>query len=365
MIEVHIGRYIPRVVWTALLLLAAPAAAQVALPTDMAIVHDVLVPRSRALAFGEAPNVRITGVDVGVVILEQAARTTIDVHLRNGASRDQEVELLLPVPAGAAIRRFAFDGEAAEPTARLLPKAEASSTYNAFVAQVRDTALLEFAGHDLVRSSVFPVPARGSQQIRVTYDHLLERDGERVDYLLPRSESIGYDVPWTITVQVQSAHSLATLVSPSHDIETIRGASNRVSARLSDAAASEPGPFRLSYLLAGDGATTDNAFVPRQLGEDGTCVPSQPAADPRVAESNDEIVDLPTEYGILTEYTAFLALGGTDLSDRDDVMARAAANFQDRQAIERSSGLLIEASASPVGSPRAQARTRRQGSSSW
>jgi Ca-activated chloride channel homolog len=293
MIEVHIGRCITRVVWTALLLLAAPAAAQVALPTDMAIAHNVLVPQSRALAFGGAPNVRITGVDVGVVILEQAARTTIDVHLRNEAGRDQEAELLLPLPDGAAIRRFAFDGEAAEPTARLLPKAEASSTYHAIVARVRDPALLEFVGHDLVRSSVFPVPAGGTQQIRVTYDHLLARDGERVDYLLPRSESIGYDVPWTISVQVQSAHSLATLYSPSHDIETIRGASNRVSARLSDAAASEPGPFRLSYLLAGDGPTASLFAYPDATGHGGTFLllaglPA-PGAEPDAAAQRREV----------------------------------------------------------------------------
>ena len=236
----------------------------------MAIAHNVLVPQSRALAFGAAPNVRITGVDVGVTIVEQAARTTIDIHLRNEAGRDQEAEVLLPVPDGAAIRRFAYDGEATEPTARLLPKAEASSTYHGIGAQVRDPALLEFAGHDLVRSSVFPVPAGGTQQIRVTYDHLLARDGERIDYLLPRSESIGYDVPWTITVQVQSTRELATLYSPSHDVETVRGASNRVSAKLTGAAASEPGPFRLSYLLAGDGPTASLFAYPDATGGGGT-----------------------------------------------------------------------------------------------
>jgi len=58
---------------------------------------------------------------------------------------------------------------------------------------------------------VFPVPAGGIQQIRVTYDHLLVRDADRIDYLLPRSESVGYDVPWTVTVQVQSTHALSTL----------------------------------------------------------------------------------------------------------------------------------------------------------
>ncbi len=309
----RIGRCITRVTLTTLLILAAPAAAQVAQPTDLAIAHNVLVPQSRALAFGAAPNVRITGVDVGVVIVEQAARTTLDVHLRNGASVDQEAELLLPLPDGAAVRRFAFEGEAAEPTARLLPKAEASTTYHGIVAQVRDPALLEFAGHDLLRSAVFPVPAGGTQQIRVTYDHLLVRDADRIDYLLPRSESVGYDVPWTVTVQVQSTHALSTLYSPSHDIETVRGAANRVSARLADAAATEPGPFRLSYLLAGDGPTASLMAYPDADGAGGTFL---------------LLAGLPADTGdapaVSREVTLVLDCSGSMAGDKLD-QARAAA----------------------------------------
>ena len=66
------------------------------------------------------------------------------------------------------------------------------------------------------------------------------------------------------------------------------------------------------------GATTRNAFVPRlwasrkiarltdeirDLGADRTVSES----DPRLKELTDEIVRLSTEFGILTEYTAFLA----------------------------------------------------------
>ena len=39
--------------------------------------------------------------------------------------------------------------------------------------------------------------------------------------------------------------------------------------------------------------------------------------DPKLKELVDEIVRLSTEYGVLTEYTAFLALDGTDLSQRE------------------------------------------------
>ena len=49
--------------------------------------------------------------------------------------------------------------------------------------------------------------------------------------------------------------------------------------------------------------------------------------DPKLKELVDEIVRLSTEYGVLTEYTAFLALDGTDFSQR------AALNEQARRSL--------------------------------
>ncbi len=86
------------------------------------------------------------------------------------------------------MRGFDFEGGAAEPTAQLLPAAEARATYDEIVSRVKDPALLEFAGHNTVRSSVFPVPAHGTQHVRLIYEHVLEADGDRVDYVLPTRE---------------------------------------------------------------------------------------------------------------------------------------------------------------------------------
>jgi hypothetical protein len=45
--------------------------------------------------------------------------------------------------------------------------------------------------------------------------------------------------------------------------------------------------------------------------------------DPKLKELVDEIVRLSTEYGVLTEYTAFLATDGTDFSQRDAINEQA------------------------------------------
>jgi Ca-activated chloride channel family protein len=156
------------------------------------------------------------------------------------------------VPDGAAIHSFLFEGSSSEPTAQLLPREEARRIYGDIVRKLRDPALLEFAGYSLVRSSVFPVPAGGTQRVRLVYDQVLPAEGGRIDYLLPRSESLEVDVPWEVAVDVKAKSPLATLYSPSHLVETRTLDPRHAVVRTRPEASREPGPFRLSVLLQRD-----------------------------------------------------------------------------------------------------------------
>ena len=89
------------------------------------LAANIIVPQSRAFHVAAQPQVRVTEVKVGVVILEQVATTTMDVSLQNPSGRRLEAELLVPVPEGAALKGFTFHGTAEEPTAEILPKEEA------------------------------------------------------------------------------------------------------------------------------------------------------------------------------------------------------------------------------------------------
>jgi len=208
----------------------------------------VVVPQARSYALGRSPALQINGVIVGVVIRDQIASTMMEIRLRNPGPVRQEAELLVPVPDGAVVRGFSFQGSGAEPSARLLPRDEGRQTYERLVAQARDPALLEFAGFNLVRSSVFPVEPGGTQAVRLTYDHLLTATGDRVDYVLPRSESVEYTVPWKIAVKMTSATPIAAIYSPSHQLRTVRPKPSVAAVELAQGAGTEPGPFRLSFL---------------------------------------------------------------------------------------------------------------------
>ena len=239
-----------------------PWAANIVVPQVWAFAPHLAARPSSLPAAVRPTNIKITGVEVGVVIVEQAATTTMDIALKNLTPTRQEAKLVVPVPDGAVVRSFTFQGAAPEPTADLLPKGQAQATYNAIVAKVRDPALLEFIGSGLVRSAVFPVAPNGEQKVRLTYEHLLRADGTRVDYELPRSESIEYRVPWQVSVRIRSKQPISTVYSPSHRLETKRMAAGVVSARVAPGATVEPGPFRLSYLLEGNGVTASLLAYP-------------------------------------------------------------------------------------------------------
>ena len=219
------------------------------------LAANVIMPQSRALAFDRSVPVAVTAVQVAVVIREQVAVTTMDVLLFNSNSFRQEAELIVPVPDGAVVRGFTFSGIAAEATAELLPKDEARRLYESIVARTRDPAMLEFIGYNLMRSSVFPVEPNDAMTVRLEYEHVLPVDGNRVDYSLPRSESVDYSVPWTISVTVRSKRPIAAAYSPTHDVRVQHSDDKTVFVELADEAGGHPGPFRLSYLTTRDGMT--------------------------------------------------------------------------------------------------------------
>jgi Ca-activated chloride channel family protein len=111
----------------------------------------------------------------------------------------------------------------------------------------------------------------------------------------------------------------------------------------------EPKTFRFRFGF--EQATTRNAFVPRlwasrkiaaltdairDLGAEENPATATSAVPPKVKELVDEVVRLSKEFGILTEYTAFLAREGTDLNQPMHVAMEAQKQYQQRALSVRS-----------------------------
>ena len=131
------------------------------------LAANVIIPQRRAFATsrpGSTGTVTIDRVDARVSIVEQVAMTTLDVSLSNPTDSASGSGSVLPVPDGAVVRGFDFQGAGAEPSAQLLPKNDARRMYDEIVARTRDPALLEFIDFHLIRSSVFPVEPHGTPE---------------------------------------------------------------------------------------------------------------------------------------------------------------------------------------------------------
>jgi len=108
---------------------------------------------------------------------------------------------------------------------------------------------------------VFPVPARGTQKVQLTYEQLLTADGARIDYTLPRTESIDYKVPWEVSVKIKSKRPISTVYSPSHEVSFQRAGKYVAQVKIGTEAMSEPGPLQLCYLQDLDGGVTASLFA--------------------------------------------------------------------------------------------------------
>ncbi len=199
--------------------------------------------------------IEVTSIAGDIQITDGVATTTMRMTLHNPGTGQQEAVMMVPVPNGASIRQFGFDGAGLEPTAKIVPRDEARRIYESIVNRSRDPALLEFVGFGLVRSSVFPVAAGASQNVSLTYEQVLPRDGERMDFVLPRTASLeGSATKWTLSGRIKSEKAIATVYSPSHELRTTRVSEKELRFELPEAAATQPGALRISALMEKGGA---------------------------------------------------------------------------------------------------------------
>jgi len=235
------------------------------------LCSNVLVPQGRSLHVDpSAPQVTLSAVRADIAIDGPVATTTLTFTASNAGSALGEAELLVPVPAGAAITGFDFEGDADGATATVLAKDDAIATYRSIVARIQDPALLEFAGHGVVRSSVFPVPAGETLDVRLTYTNLLEAEGERLDYLLPRSAAHGGHIPWSVRAEVKASAPIVEVYSPTHPLMTVDATrtSRTVTVAGTPDGRIQGGDLRIS-VLATDDALANTLFTTADPDGDG------------------------------------------------------------------------------------------------
>ncbi|MBC7527338.1 MAG: VWA domain-containing protein [Chthonomonadaceae bacterium] len=167
----------------------------------------------------------VKNLRINAVVHDSVAETVVEQTFVNDSNIEQEGTYLYPLPEGATPSAFSMTVGDKTMEPRVLTREEARSIYESIVRRRKDPALLEYVGRNLVRISVFPIPAHGERVIRMRYTETLKPENGLRRYSTTLSTArfgarpVGTSV---ISVRIETNSPLKNVYSPSHSINVGR-----------------------------------------------------------------------------------------------------------------------------------------------
>ncbi|HZH80955.1 MAG TPA: VWA domain-containing protein, partial [Gemmatimonadales bacterium] len=176
-----------------------------------------------------------------------------------------EASYLYPLPGEATFSDFSLWQGDRELKGEPMDAAQARSIYEEIVRRKRDPALIELAGHGLLRARVFPIAAGETRKITLRYTQLLDRVGDAWRFRYVAGAGPGAAAPRGFRIAVDSAGRFGEPYSPTHRV-TSRRNGDRLEIALADTTAR--GDFELFLPLA-RGLVGMSLVTNQPVGEDG------------------------------------------------------------------------------------------------
>ena len=201
---------------------------------------------------------------VQVSFTGRVARVTVEEWFRNNGPVMDEGMYHFPLPGEAVFSSYSLWQGDQEMRGEAMDAAQARAIYEAIVRQKRDPALIELAGHGLIRARVFPIGPGETRKITLRYTQLLDRAGDawRFRYVGDRHRN---SAPRSFRLEVDSAARFGDPFSATHQVQVTRR-DDRLEVTLGDGSAG--GDFELLLPLAR--GLIGLSLVPRHpVGEDG------------------------------------------------------------------------------------------------
>ena len=177
--------------------------------------HPIPVPPERYQTF------YVKSMKVNTVINDAVAETTVEQTFVNSSPVAQEGTYLYPLPEGATPSAFTMTVGDKTMEPRVLSHEEAHSIYEGYVRRLRDPALLEYVGRNLIKVSVYPIPAHGERIIRMRYTEILKPQGDVRKYSYPLSTSRFGSRPVgniTVNIKLNTNSPIKNVFSPTHEL---------------------------------------------------------------------------------------------------------------------------------------------------
>ena len=190
---------------------------------------------------------------VTVTIKDQVAVTHVDQVFYNPNDWQVEGTYIFPIPIDAAVTSFTLWVDGQPVKGEVLDAKDARRTYEEIVRNLRDPALLEYAGQGAVQAQIFPISPQGERRVELEYSQALPAENGLVHYVYPlNTEKFSLwpleDVSVSIDIQ-SSTVPIRAVYSPSHSISTSRESDRHVIAGYEESDVRPDTDFALYYSL--------------------------------------------------------------------------------------------------------------------
>ena len=242
------------VIWT-LVLPLAPLAAQGWIE-PIRPLPPPLIARGAIEKLRSAVHVAVTG---------RIARVTVEEWFRNPGPLLDEASYLYPLPGEAVFSEFSLWQGDRELKGEPMDADQARGIYEEIVRRKRDPALIELAGHGLLRARVFPIAPGETRKITLRYTQLLDRTGDAWRFRYVAGSGPGAAASRSLRIEVDSAARFGDPFSPTHRLTSSR-VGDRIELALADTGAR--GDLELFLPLA-RGLVGMSLVTDQPAGEDG------------------------------------------------------------------------------------------------
>lgn len=155
---------------------------------DASNVGTLQIPDDKA---GTAP-LATDSLEVRVFLVGRMAKTEVKQVFRNHTNRQTEGTYSFRLPENASLSRLAMDVEGKMVEGELVEREKARLIYEGIVRKQKDPALLEWTGNNRFSTQLFPIPAKGTKTVILTYEQMLPAEFGQLayDYSLPNLEAV-------------------------------------------------------------------------------------------------------------------------------------------------------------------------------
>jgi Ca-activated chloride channel family protein len=187
---------------------------------------------------------------VSVKIKNQIASVRVDQVFYNPNEWEVEGTYVFPLPEDAAVKDFTLWVDGKPVKGEVLDAEKARDTYEAIVRQMKDPALLEYAGRGAVQASVFPIQPGEERRIELEYSQALTMKDGLVRFVYPlNTEKFSLEPleDVAVTVEIEADSPLRAVYSPTHRVAVSRDGDKKAKAGYEESNVTPDKDFILFY----------------------------------------------------------------------------------------------------------------------